>query len=470
MKLPRPFVLLLCCVLFAGRAPAQTKKMRVVSDTAKIYIEPHSSSAEIGTVSKGTILTLFDSGSPEKSWYYISFYSEEKWATLTGFVAASQVEAIGVPTPEPAEKRRVPPVKKVPAKRPPQKSPPIQSPEKKKTETVKASVNTEPEQTAEPKPCSGEVKINGEKPAVRTSAASSGRIMVVAKFGEVLELNGIQGEWYRVKYPQSDGIVLVGFIHQDQIEVLSCVGLEESDFEPEPESPLEDDITKTVKESKIEPMTPVEVDKEPAQLPLEKNKEIPFEFENKDFSVGLNAGYGMPSETWYGGGFAYGAGISYLVTPYLGVELGVFRFRSEVKGADDGLSRGRLSMTPLMISIQGRYPVKDRFVPYAAVGGTFSFNSFELCQVCSDAWEALGTSITESVENVFGWHIGAGLDYHITPSIALNVDVRTHFLISNGTWSMADQLSDVSVSGGLDDLNLNTLVLRFGAKFYFRLF
>ena len=109
-------------------------------------------------------------------------------------------------------------------------------------------------------------------------------------------------------------------------------------------------------------------------------------------------------------------------------------------------------------------------MPYAAVGATLSFNSFKLCQACQDNWEALGISIDESVENSFGWHVGAGLDYLVTHNLALNVDIRTHFLKSQGNWIMDDLLSDASVSGDLDDLNLNTWVFRVGAKFYFRLF
>ena len=480
MKLPKPVVLLMCCVLIAGRAPAQTKKLRVVSSAAKIYIEPHSSSTVIGTVPKGAILTLFDSGSQEKSWYYISFYSEEKWATLTGFVAASQVEVMGAPAPEPAEERQVPPKKPVPAKRPPQKPVPTQPPEKKITESaappVKAEpvsqtkIPAEPEQPEELKPYAGEVKIMGEKPAVRASASEDGRIMAVAKFGEVLELTGVQGDWYRVKYPRADGIVLVGFMHLDQVEVLSCVALEESGLETEPEPNLEDEITLAVEKSKIEPETPVEVEKERAKPPSDQGTVVPLGFENKILGLGVSAGTSMPSETLYGSGFAYGAGVSYLVTPNLGVELSLLKYQSDIEGSDSGLSRGRLSMIPLMFSIQGRYPLKGRFVPYAAVGATLSFNSFELCQTCKDNWEALGISINETVENSFGWHVGVGLDYQVTHNLALNVDVRTHFLKSQGNWSMDDLLSNVSVSGDLDDLNINTWIFRIGAKFYFRLF
>ncbi len=473
-------VLLVCLAVMAGRAPAQTKKLRVVSDTAKVYIEPHTSSTVIGTVPKGAVLTLFDSGTQAKAWYYISFYSEEKWATLTGFVAASQVEVIGAATPELPEKRQAPSKKQVPAKRPPEKPTPTLPPEEKKTEPATTPVKSEtlpptkipiePDHAAELKPYSGEVKIVGEKPAIRTSASEAGRILAVAKFGEVLELTGVRDDWYRVKYPRADGIVLVGFMHLDQIEVLSCVDLEEPTPEAKTEPTKEDKIILPVEERKIEPVVLQEAEKEQIESVSEKNAETLSRVESKMWSVGLHAGYGMPADSLFGSGFAYGAGVSYLITSYLGLEVGVFQYQSDIEDSDSGLSRGQLSMIPLMFSLQGRYPLNDRLVPYAVMGATLSFNSFKLCQTCQDSWGALDISIKESVENSFGWHVGAGLDYQIARNFALNVDVRTHFLKSQGSWSMDDLLSGVSVSGDMDNLNLNTWVIRLGAKLYFRLF
>jgi hypothetical protein len=101
----RTAALSLLCILSLSLSLAQGKKLNVITESANIYIEPSKSSAVIGRVKKGTSLTLFGSGSEQKNWYYVSFYSEEKYTTITGFVQASQVELVAGKTQK-AEKPR----------------------------------------------------------------------------------------------------------------------------------------------------------------------------------------------------------------------------------------------------------------------------------------------------------------------------------------------------------------------------
>ena len=73
-------------------------------------------------------LSLFKSGNQQKAWYYVSFYSEEKWTTITGFVQASQVELIG---------------KKPPESTPQETLSKTETPEKEAEEVVKASISSD---------------------------------------------------------------------------------------------------------------------------------------------------------------------------------------------------------------------------------------------------------------------------------------------------------------------------------------
>ena len=91
----RTAALSLLCILSLSFSLAQEKKLNVISESANIYIEPSQSSTVIERVKKGTSLALFGSSSGQKNWYYVSFYSEEKYTTITGFVQASQVELVG---------------------------------------------------------------------------------------------------------------------------------------------------------------------------------------------------------------------------------------------------------------------------------------------------------------------------------------------------------------------------------------
>ena len=91
----RTVTIFLLSILSLSLSLAQEKKLNVITESAEIYLEPSKSSTMIERVKKGTSLTLFGSSSGHKNWYYVSFYSKVKYATLTGFVQASQVELVG---------------------------------------------------------------------------------------------------------------------------------------------------------------------------------------------------------------------------------------------------------------------------------------------------------------------------------------------------------------------------------------
>jgi hypothetical protein len=101
----RTAALFLLSILSLSLSLAQGKKLNVITESAEIYIEPSKSSTMIERVKKGTSLTLFGSSSGQKNWYYVSFYSKVKYATLTGFVQTSQVELVGG-KPQKAEEPR----------------------------------------------------------------------------------------------------------------------------------------------------------------------------------------------------------------------------------------------------------------------------------------------------------------------------------------------------------------------------
>lgn len=495
MKLHKYWVPVLClCVCLAAEA-AQTKKLRVEAESAKIYIEPHKSSTVIGSVSKGTVLTLFDSGAAqkEKSWYYISFYSEEKWATITGFVEASLVSIVGGTPDKRSEEPPAPVQKQVPAKRPPQPPPKTTPPEKAEVKAKEAAVSAEKaeeksaaaaEETAriqgdevELVRCTGEVKVIGEKPAIRAAAADDGRILFVAQFEEVLELNGKKGDWYRVKYPRPDGIVLVGFVNEAQVEVLSSSLQTDKPaaVEPEPEPEAAPVAVKAAEEAKEADVQepPVSEKTAPIEPPAPEQKSAGAEetlgVGVRPLSLALNAGYALPSESGSNGGFVLGGDLSYLVNRNLAVVLGFYRYQSQTEGSIEGLSKGKLTTMPLSLGIQGRFPVNERLFPYLAAGVAYHFNTFKLCQICQDNWDALGFDVREEVENGLGFQFGAGLDYEVTDYIDLNLDVRYQIAQGSGSWSQTDQFSGAAVSGDLEGLNFNALIIRVGAKIFLKI-
>ena len=134
------------------------------------------------------------------------------------------------------------------------------------------------------------------------------------------------------------------------------------------------------------------------------------------------------------------------------------------------MSRGKLTQFPLFLSLKGRYPVNERLAPYAVIGVGYFLNSFVLCDCVQSDWNAVGFDVLEEVENSSGFQVGVGLDYFVMPNLSVNIDVRYFLSKTKGSWSFTDQVTGTAVSGSLEDLSLNTLVLGVGVKFFFSIF
>ena len=448
----------LACIQVLG---AQENKIKVVTETANIHIEPHRTSTVIETVKRGTILTLFDSGHQQKAWYYVSFYSEEKWATITGFIEAVKVDLLGSKPPQEE------PVPEAAAEEVEKEKAGVQVEEKKKETEVKAEteVTTEKEAVSEEAAVevkeekealeatesplirvSGEVRVVGGEAILRATPMQESRRLAMLPSGTMLELTGKKGEWFRVKFSE-EGRVLVGFVHQANVTTFSQEEVTPPD--PEPEVVME--------EAEIS---------EPPEIQTAK----PMGIKMPGFGVGLRGGYALPSGEGYGGAFAFGFSLTYRATPNLAVELGGIRYQSQLEGSSQGLSRGKLAVFPVFLSLKGCYPLNDRLAPYAIIGAGYFFNSFVLGDSVQTEWNTVGFDVIEEVENSAGFQVGVGLDYFVMPNFSVNIDIRYLLSKTKGSWSFTDQIGGSTVSGNLDDLTLNTLVLEIGFKFFFSIF
>lgn len=451
-----------CAILliFLSLALGQTRKVKVMAASADIHIEPFKNSTVIGQVKRGTVLTLFDSGQEQKSWFYVSFYSEEKWATITGFVEASKVELIRsepeekeIAEPQPEQKKEAPEKKPAEVKKPVEKPKP--EPKVQAKEPIKEK-KVEPQPKVKEEPLisySGKAEVINNETAIRAGSNSGAKLIQEIKAGTLLELTGRKGEWLRVKYPRPDGIVLVGFIHQDQVQVLS----------DEPKIEFE----KVTQESAYGKPA-VKEDPPPDVDGQAQAKD--FSLEEKRMGLGFVAGFGLPADSHFKSGFALGGTLVFPITQNVSIELAGFGLKYDVTGDADFLSDGSLSVIPILLSLQGRFQLGKRMVPYALAGMGYYANSFTTDSSSKDAWNALGFDIDESVKNGYGFHFGAGLDYFFSSSIALNADVRYLMASIEGSWSFTDQISGVRAEGEIKDINLNSLLLGIGVKLFFKLF
>ena len=463
------FFLLLSFSLVSG----QSKKLRIIAESADIHIEPYLSSMVIETVKKGAVLTLFDTGRKQKSWLYVSFYVQDKWVTITGFVEAKLVEEIGEKGQTGQEEKPDVPARKIPVK---QKVPP-KRPKDVKPKTGEQEKKIEKEQVFKKEPAllpfSGRLQITSEEAVMRADANANAKILREIRLDEKVDALGKKGDWFRIKYPQEDGIVLTGFVFKDHVDMISGE-LAEKATEEIPTEKIEKEPAKPVKQpeekKRAEAVEEIERRPEPERVAQPEYLEKKPEFSNFNLGLGIDVGYAMPGDSLYSGALHYGAHVSYRLHRFLAVELSGFRFQSDVKGDIEALSTGKLSMIPIILSIQGRYPLDARFVPYVSLGGGFYFNKFTLDTGISQSWDNLGFDVSEKIKNCLGFHVGGGLDYYLTEDIAVRVNVRYLLASTEGEWNQTDQISGVETSGEIKDLNLNSLVLGVGIKLRFRIF
>jgi len=193
----RKTILILLCAALLLSMPllSQQKKLRVIDEKASIYLEPDKDSAVVERVEKGTILTLLSKDRIKEFWYYVSFRSEDKYITISGFIHASTVEEIS----EAAKKAKD-------EKRRSRKS-------RKATGEVKIQVTKEV--TFDPP---RKIQVILESANIRSKPDFESEIIHQIEKGITLLAIGKVGEWFRVDLPpDEEGIIISGFIHQTYI-------------------------------------------------------------------------------------------------------------------------------------------------------------------------------------------------------------------------------------------------------------
>lgn len=336
-----------------------------------------------------------------------------------------------------------------------------------------------------------QVKIIAEKANIYLETSEHSYLIETLVKGTILNIygsgkvTGISRDWYNVYYKSKRmGNVVTGFIEASKVELLEPPKTVETEQE---EAVEEKTVTKLMEESKTKEKKPetakvekVETGKEKIVItePEEKTPKIflktpsmtkaPKEITVRPRSgIGIFASYAMPSDEDYGSGLAFGVNFHLGITKNITVELGGLKYQSNIDRNPTGLSEGKLSVLPIQLSIQARFPISNKIIPYIRGGVGYSMNNFTINKGVTTQWNNLGYDIKEKVENSIEFHFGAGIDLLVHKNIALNGDVR--YLISNtkGTWTFVNQIINTENSGNLNELNLNTFTIGFGLKYLF---
>ncbi|MDW7761303.1 MAG: OmpW family outer membrane protein [Acidobacteriota bacterium] len=182
------------------------------------------------------------------------------------------------------------------------------------------------------------------------------------------------------------------------------------------------------------------------------------------FSIGGGGGYMSTSK--YGSGVVFGGSLAAGLTKNIGIELRGSYFQGDVAGEASGLSKGKFTTIPIQLSLQFRYPVGDKLVPYFGGGAGYYMNDFALDASVVSKWSDVGFTISETMDPCIGFHFGGGLDFLFAPKIIVNLDVRYALAKTAGAWKLVDENGAAEASGTLDNLEINplaaTLSIRYG--------
>jgi len=500
---------------------AEILKAEVIANEAEIFLEASQHSIVIDSIPRGTTVTLFQSGKKTTKWLYISYLSKKRGSQVTGFIDSQRVEIIKkIPPDEPespektaeqlSEAKYSDPKKKEPqdlkkeldglrkllnemekekqeiqaqqeqaleenteevvqqehAKEEPEILNEGTETHKEENQEITETVEQEEAQTDEaattektqepetenlPKVLT-RVSIKVPRANIRLMPTTKSSIIHQVRSGVELKHMAKTGNWYRVNLsPNREGIVLSGYIHNNIVDEIF-----ETAVPPEPEK-----IPETALEISEE-----EAEFEPEPKPVQEVSTLRKTSFGEYYWVGGGAGYTMPSESNFGKGINFGGTFGFCVMKHLAIELRVPYFQSDVAGTANGLSSGRLSSLSFMLSVQGRYPIKNRFVPYLVAGGDYHLNTFSLNEEIANSWNNLGFNIQESVDHTFGLHFGAGLDVFLIENIALNMDVRYYTANLTGKRTLANLINQETTSGTIDNMKLNSLQAGISVKLF----
>ncbi len=175
--------------------------------------------------------------------------------------------------------------------------------------------------------------------------------------------------------------------------------------------------------------------------------------ENLEGKLGVTArvGFTMPADSSWSGqnnlagdvGFVGGGGLLFGVTRNVAIEVEATNASYSMKNSLF-IKDGTASVTNLSFAVQYRFATAGRATPYLGGGLSILFNDYTNAEV----------------DTVLGVNLKGGLDYFITPQIALNMELKG---VVSPTAHMRDLTGSYS-GGSYDPTSFSCL---FGARYFF---
>lgn len=193
------------------------------------------------------------------------------------------------------------------------------------------------------------------------------------------------------------------------------------------------------------------------------------------FDLKASIGYAVPNTDDYDNSFTFQVSAGYDVAQWLNLELGVGYFSSQIDYPFAGppahtIAEGDLKVIPFTLTAQVRHSLPELFLTVYALGGVGYYLVDYTWSGGSEAYfdgirETYGAA-SQSVDDSFGFHLGGGLEYPLTASLALAAEGRYIVLRPGASGDWTDPVTEMPVSFD-DELDLNTWLFFGGLKYMF---
>jgi len=188
------------------------------------------------------------------------------------------------------------------------------------------------------------------------------------------------------------------------------------------------------------------------------------------WSIAGSLGYAVPNTDEYDNAFAWRAALGYSPLPQFELDLEFGRFATDVSQPDPGgipshtIASGSLGITPVCLTAQYRRPLPQLLSTLILLGGVgYYFIDYSMGAEQRDAFEAAGVTglPDQEVDDAWGFHAGAALEYALTERVSLAGEGRYLFLEPSARGTAG---GGGSFDGSLD---LNTWIFSGGVKVWF---
>ncbi|MFC1813353.1 OmpW family protein [Thermodesulfobacteriota bacterium] len=154
--------------------------------------------------------------------------------------------------------------------------------------------------------------------------------------------------------------------------------------------------------------------------------------------------------------------LTYFFCRYFSLELSAGYVKTDMDYSSSGFKGmyGELEQVPILLTARVHWPVTERLRPYIGGGAGYYINDIDKVEGPADFFFGAPPAVEALIDEVFGFHAAAGIEFFISDHFAFNLDVKY-------IWQETNIGFDGAGFDSSDSSNLDALVAGVGVKYYF---